>query len=130
MKENQLSNPGLVTDQDCEAYITIRGKGWVCEINNRIAGFATAGLKDHCIRALFIHPDHERKGIANNSTTSCLPGISKNKNNRLAGDFAVYKSREVLLSGRWKAVGKHGQGEMKFEMSYEAWSELRGYANR
>ena len=35
----------------------------MCEIDSRIAGFAIAGLKDHCIRALFIHPDHERKEI-------------------------------------------------------------------
>ncbi len=33
VKENILSNPALVTDKDCEEFITVRGKGWVCEIN-------------------------------------------------------------------------------------------------
>ena len=27
--ENTLSNPNLVTDEDCEEFITKRGKGWV-----------------------------------------------------------------------------------------------------
>lgn len=38
--ENTLSNPDLVTDQDCEEFITVRGKGWVCEIDKQIVGFA------------------------------------------------------------------------------------------
>ena len=33
--ENTLSNPDLVTDDDCEAFITVRGKGWVCEIDHQ-----------------------------------------------------------------------------------------------
>ncbi|MCY7411340.1 MAG: hypothetical protein LH473_13790 [Chitinophagales bacterium] len=31
VKENALSNPALVTDKDNEEYITVKGKGWVCE---------------------------------------------------------------------------------------------------
>jgi len=33
VKENTLSNPNLVTDKDCEEFICVRGKGWVCEID-------------------------------------------------------------------------------------------------
>lgn len=32
VKENTLSDPALVTDKDCEEFITIRGKGWVCKV--------------------------------------------------------------------------------------------------
>lgn len=46
VKENMLSNPALVTDAHCEEYLTVRGKGWVCEIENVIVGFAVADLKD------------------------------------------------------------------------------------
>lgn len=28
--ENTLSNPNLVTDEDCGEFITKRGKGWIC----------------------------------------------------------------------------------------------------
>ncbi len=49
VKENVLSDPALVTDKDCEEYLTARGKGWVCETNNQIVGFAIADLKDYNI---------------------------------------------------------------------------------
>ena len=29
VKENILSDPNLVTDEDCKEFITVRGKGWV-----------------------------------------------------------------------------------------------------
>lgn len=43
--ENTLSNPALVTDKDCEEYIMKRGKGWVCEVDGTIVGFAIADLR-------------------------------------------------------------------------------------
>jgi len=60
VKENTLSNPQLVTDDTCKEFITIRGKGWVCEINNKIVGFSIVDLKDHNIWALFVKPEFEK----------------------------------------------------------------------
>ena len=31
VNENTLSNPALVADKDCEEFLTVKGKGWVCE---------------------------------------------------------------------------------------------------
>ena len=59
--ENTLSNPNLVTDQDCEEFIKVRGKGWVCEIDKQIVGFAIADLKENNIWALFLDPKFERR---------------------------------------------------------------------
>ena len=61
VKENTLSDPNLVTDEDCEEFISVRGKGWVCEIDERIVGFAIADLKDNNIWTLFLHPNYEKK---------------------------------------------------------------------
>ncbi|MCI1267364.1 MAG: hypothetical protein LKG19_12385 [Saprospiraceae bacterium] len=33
VKENIISNPALVTQQDNEDYLTHYGKGWVCEMD-------------------------------------------------------------------------------------------------
>lgn len=76
VKENILSNPNLVTDADCIEFITLRGKGWVCEIDGNIVGFAIADLKENNIWALFIHPEFEKKELANNCITQCSIGIS------------------------------------------------------
>ncbi len=62
VRENTLSNPNLVTDQDCEKFITVRGKAWVCEISSQIVGFAIVDLKENNIWALFIDPKFEKKG--------------------------------------------------------------------
>lgn len=63
VKENKLSNPGLVTFKDYEEYLTRRGKGWVCETGKQIVGFSIADLKGHNIWALFVKPEYERMGI-------------------------------------------------------------------
>ncbi|MGE8431498.1 GNAT family N-acetyltransferase [Chryseobacterium joostei] len=63
VKENPLSDPNLVTDQDCDDFMTKRGKGWVYEINGNIVGFSIVDLVDNNIWALFVHPDHDKKGI-------------------------------------------------------------------
>ena len=61
--ENILSDPNLVTDKDCEEFITLRGKGWVCVIDKQIVGFAIVDLKENNIWALFLDPRFERKRI-------------------------------------------------------------------
>jgi GNAT superfamily N-acetyltransferase len=63
VKENILSSPALVTDKDCEEYITARGKGWVCEMERSVVDFAIADLLEKSIWALFVHPEYEKKGI-------------------------------------------------------------------
>ncbi len=63
VKENILSDPALVTDKDCEEFITQRGKGWVCEVDGVVVGFAIVDLKEHNIWALFLRPEFEGRGI-------------------------------------------------------------------
>jgi hypothetical protein len=69
VKENTLSNPALVTDDDCVEFLTIRGKGWVCEIDQHIVGFAIADLQENNIWALFLHPSLRSKALAENYMT-------------------------------------------------------------
>ncbi len=54
VRENVLNTPGLVTEKDCEEFITKRGKGWVCQNSNKVIGFSIVDLKEHNIWALFV----------------------------------------------------------------------------
>ena len=63
VKENMLSDPALVPDKDVEDYIHNRGKGWVCEVDNTIVGFAIVSVTDNNVWALFIQPGYDKKGI-------------------------------------------------------------------
>lgn len=80
VKENTLSDRGLVTDKDCEEFLFERGKGWVSEVDGRIVGFSILDLKDNNIWALFVHPDFENKGVGRKLHEICSIGIfSKGK---------------------------------------------------
>ncbi|MDO8368077.1 MAG: GNAT family N-acetyltransferase, partial [Saprospiraceae bacterium] len=63
VRENTLSDPALVTDQDVAIFLSERGKGWVCEFEGQVIGFAIVDLQDHNIWALFLRPEFEKQGI-------------------------------------------------------------------
>jgi hypothetical protein len=62
VKENILSNPDLISYQDYEEMLLKNGKGWICEGDNKIVGFAIADLVNKNIWALFVAPQYEGKG--------------------------------------------------------------------
>lgn len=73
--ENRFSDPSLVTDKDCEAFLLERGKGWVCEMENEIVGFAIVDMQDNNVWALFLRPNLKDRASEENYTTPCCSGI-------------------------------------------------------
>jgi len=123
VKENTLSNPNLVTDQDCEVYITIRGKGWVCEIDKLIVGFAIADLKENNIWALFIDPLFEKKGIGKKLHDIMLDWYFTQTDTTVwLGTAFNTRAEQFYRKAGWEEVGTHGSKEIKFEMSYNNWT--------
>ena len=125
VKENTLSNPNLVTDEDCKEFITVRGKGWVCEIDNRIVGFAIADLKDNNIWALFLDPAFEKRGIGQQLHKIMLDWyFEQTKNKVWLGTAFNTRAEGFYRKAGWTAVGLHGTKEIKFEMTYDRWKQL------
>lgn len=128
VKENTLSDPGLVTDNDCKEFITMRGKGWVCEIDNRIVGFAIADLKDNNIWALFLDPAFEKKGIGRQLHNTMLDWyFAQTKSPVWLGTSFNTRAERFYRKAGWAEVGFHGTKEIKFEMTYEMWKGLNEY---
>ena len=126
VKENRLSHPALVPDSDVEDYITRRGKGWVCEINNEVVGFAIADLLDHNIWALFIHPGFERIGIGKILHDEMMNWyFSKTDKTVWLGTSPDTRAEMFYRKAGWKEVGLHGKGEIKFEMTKNDWMSLQ-----
>lgn len=122
VKENTLSNPDLVTDKDCEKFITERGKGWVCEIDGKITGFSIVDLKDHNIWALFVDPDFEKKGIGKKLHNIMLNWyFTQTKENVWLGTSPNTRAELFYRKSKWKEIGMHGKNEIKFEMTFENW---------
>ena len=123
VKENRLSDPALVPDEDVEAYITKRGKGWVCEIDHNICGFAIVDLTDNKVWALFIHPDFEARGIGKMLHKIMLDWYFDKCKEKiwLSTDPGTRAEKFYRMQG-WESVGLHGKGELKFEMDYLVWN--------
>jgi len=122
--ENTLSDPNLVTDKDCEAFLTVRGCGWVCEIEHQIVGFAIVDMKENNIWALFLDPKFEGKGIGQLLHNTMLDWyFSQTKNKVWLGTAFNTRAEKFYRKAGWTEVGTHGTKEIKFEMSFIEWSK-------
>ena len=122
VKENVLSDPTLVTDQDCEEFLTKRGKGWVCETENTIVGFAIADLQDENIWALFVQPEHEGKGIGQQLQKMMLDWYFKQGKEKVwLGTAPNTRAEQFYKASGWKYTGLRQNGELKFEMTAADW---------
>ena len=122
VKENVLSNPGLVTDQDCEDYITRRGKGWVCIVENRVVAFSIVDLVDHNVWALFIQPGFEGMGIGRKLHDDMLDWYFTQTSSTIwLGTSPNTRAAKFYRIAGWREVGIHGKGEIKFEMNADDW---------
>jgi GNAT superfamily N-acetyltransferase len=126
VKENTLSDPSLVTDEDCVTFLTLRGKGWVCEEDHTIIGFAIADLKDHNIWALFIHPQFEGRGIGKTLHGLMMDWYFSQTDQMVWLGTAPHTRAEKFYQHQgWKPAGLVNDGEIKFEMSKQEWEELK-----
>jgi GNAT superfamily N-acetyltransferase len=124
VKENMLSNPNLVTDEDCENYLFNRGKGWVCEIENTIVGFAICDLVDENIWALFVHPEFDKKGIGKTLHNLMLDWyFAQGKQKVWLSTEPNTRAEKFYLLRGWKVVGEYGKNEIKFEKASPSPSE-------
>ena len=124
--ENTLSDPALVPDKDCEEFMFVRGKGWVCEIDKQITGFAIADLKENNIWALFLLPAFEKQGIGKRLHDMMIDWyFTQTKDNVWLGTSPNTRAERFYRKAGWKEIGTHGKGEIKFEMSFEDWTALK-----
>lgn len=126
VRENRLSDPSLVTDENVEEFITLRGQGWVCVIGTEITGFAIIDLKEHNVWALFVHPIYEGTGIGKNLLGLMLDWYFEHTSDIVwLGTAPATRAERFYRMQGWKEAGKHGKGEIRFEIDLPAWSQLK-----
>lgn len=122
VKENMLSNPALVTDEDCYDFITRRGKGWICEMDGKLVGFSIVDLLENNIWALFVHPDFEGKGIGKKLHELMMEWyFSQTQQPVWLGTAPNTRAELFYQKAGWSVNGIVNKGEVKFEMTYERW---------
>ncbi|HEY1038724.1 MAG TPA: GNAT family N-acetyltransferase [Bacteroidia bacterium] len=118
VKENILGNPLAVTEADYTDFITKKGKGWVCEENGKILGFAIVDFTNYNIWALFIDPEHERKGIGTTLHNIMLDWYFEYYNNKLwLGTAPNSKAERLYRKAGWKQTGVERNGDLRFELN-------------
>ncbi|MBB1286797.1 GNAT family N-acetyltransferase [Flavisolibacter sp. BT320] len=122
VNENRLSDPGRISENDYREYITERGKGWVCEVEGGLVGFAVVDEKENNIWALFVHPDFENKGIGKRLHHTMLSWHFKQSNDPLWLGTSPGTRAEIFYKKMgWQKAGFYGKDEVKFEITKEAW---------
>ena len=123
VKENRLSDPALVPDKDVEEYITERGRGWVCEMQEKIVGFAIIDLIENNVWALFVLPQFEAMGIGKKLHQIMMEWYFVHTKEKVwLGTAPNSRAEKFYRMQGWIETGIHGKGEIKFEMSFETWS--------
>ena len=126
VRENMLSDPALVPDKDCEEYINNRGKGWVCEIDGQVVGFSIVDIIDKNVWALFVHPDHDKKGIGRELHDRMIDWyFLQTKETIWLGTAPGTRAETFYRKAGWDEIGLHGKGEIKFEMTATKWESLK-----
>lgn len=124
VKENRLSNPDRVTDDDVALYIADRGKGWVCEVNGFVVGFSIIDLKDKSVWALFVNPDFAEKGIGKKLHRLMINWyFEQTQDNLVLGTSPGTRAERFYQYQGWTSIGSYPNGEIKLELSYANWTQ-------
>lgn len=122
VKENVLSNPNLFTEDDYKAYLSEKGKTWVCEIKNDIVGFATVDTSNNNVWALFVKPEFEDQGIGKQLHNMMLNWYFKQTKTPVwLGTAPKTRAEKFYKLSGWENLGSLENGETKFEMTYDQW---------
>lgn len=118
VRENRLSRPDRVTSEDYRLMLERDGRGWVAEVDGRIVGFAVADLARSNVWALFVDPEHDRRGIGRALHDAMMawffaqPGVERVW---LTTDPTT-RAADFYRAAGWRERGLDASGELRFEM--------------
>jgi GNAT superfamily N-acetyltransferase len=115
VKENILRDPSRVTHDMVTWFIENPGI-WLWEEDGKVLGFSAADTRDGTIFALFVDPEHERRGIGRALFARALDSLREagHKTGSLTTQPGSRADRFYQAAG-WKAVGTSERGERIFE---------------
>jgi|SRR5687767_2542402 ribosomal protein S18 acetylase RimI-like enzyme len=117
VRENRLADASGIQPHDYAAMLRI-GPGWVCEVDQRVVGFAVADLSRCSIWALFVHPDYERRGIGRMLHDAMIGFLFDRGMTRvsLTTDPDTRAERFYRAAG-WVYAGRMQNGEHRYELT-------------
>lgn len=119
VRENVLTSTSVTAAAYAEA-IERSGRGWVVECDGEIVGFSVGNAETGNVWALFVHPDHERRGYGRRLHDEMLAWFRERGVERLWLDTEPGTRAERFYErAGWRRTGLEG-GEARYERSGSA----------
>jgi len=116
VRENRLVST-VISDDDVRRAIEVTGRGWVIECDGEVVAFAIGNAIDGNVWALFVHPNHERRGYGRRLHGVMTAWLWSRGLPRLwlTTETGTRAERFYEAAG-WERVGPTSRGEVRFEL--------------
>ena len=119
VRENRLVSTTISDDQVREA-IERTGRGWVIESAGEVVAFAVGNATNGNIWALFVHPDHERRGYGRLLHDTMVEWLwSKGLARLWLTTEPDTRAQRFYEAAGWRRIGPTQSGELRYERTAE-----------
>jgi len=116
VRENRLVST-VITDDDVRRAIEETGRGWVVEADGEVVAFAIGNATDGNVWALFVHPDHERRGHGRRLHDAMVAWLWSRGLERLwLTTQPGTRAEKFYAAAGWVRTGLASRGEVRFEL--------------
>ena len=117
VRENRLVSR-VITDGDVLEAIERTGRGWVVESQGEIVGFAIGNAESGNVWALFVHPNHERRGHGRRLHDTVLGWLWSQGCDRLwLTTEPQTRAQRFYEAAGWQRSGTTESGELRYELA-------------
>jgi GNAT superfamily N-acetyltransferase len=115
VRENRLVSTSI-SDEDVRTAIEQTGRGWVIEADSEVVAFAIANATNANVWALFVHPDHERRGHGRALHDTMLDWLRGQGLSRVwLTTEPGTRAQSFYEAAGWQLVGMTDGGELRYE---------------
>ena len=119
VRENRLVSTTISDEQVREA-IELTGRGWVIESGGEVVAFAVGNAANGNIWALFVHPDHERRGYGRLLHDTMVEWLWSKGLARLWLTTEPHtRAQRFYEAAGWRRIGPTQSGELRYERTAE-----------
>jgi GNAT superfamily N-acetyltransferase len=117
VRENRLVST-VITEEDTRRAIETPGCGWVIEAGEDIVAFAIGNAVNGNIWALFVHPDHDRRGYGRRLHDTVVAWLWSRGLQRLwLTTEPNTRAQHFYEAAGWRLVGRADTGDVRLELS-------------
>ena len=117
VRENRLVST-VITDEDVLESIERTGRGWVVETDGEVVAFAIGNATSGNIWALFVDPDHQRRGYGRMLHDTMIDWLRSRGVERLwLTTEPGTRAQKFYEAAGWQFKGVTPQGEHRYERS-------------